>query len=226
MIRAYVVTEGASDATLLKVLLPEKVVKEIEFFDGGGSSAARSAARTLLVARRRPVALVADADTNDSATVRERYLTLYELLDMASPGIRFEVFLAVPEIEALLVQDREILEKLLTAQLSDADIETAKAQPGRFLKDKLGADYARLAALVANLDVEEISMLRQHSLVRKLARFLWREIMVSWLLENVEAPLPPEEYILREQLERHFPDAAPEAIDGALELLERERNPE
>ncbi len=109
----YIVTEGQFDAELLTRLLAEEVREGVSIKAAGGKSGAQSLARSLVAARRRPVALVLDADTTDEASVHRQRLVARELLAMASPGIPTEVFMAVPSMEVLFFKDDALLRALL-----------------------------------------------------------------------------------------------------------------
>jgi hypothetical protein len=111
MTQAYIVTEGKSSPEILKRLLPENILRYTKLIAGGSGSAV-SLASSALVAKRLPVALVVDANTNHQSTIREREDLLSYLLRQGPPGIPFEVFLAVPEIEIVFLQDRTFIEKL------------------------------------------------------------------------------------------------------------------
>ncbi len=59
---AYLVCEGDRDAQLLKRVLPEEILNNVEIISAGGLSAVKSLARSLIVRRQAPVAIVMDAD--------------------------------------------------------------------------------------------------------------------------------------------------------------------
>jgi hypothetical protein len=172
MMRAYVVTEGQVDAEILKGLLPENIVKDTEFVVGSGRYSAQSLARSVLAVRQLPVALVVDADTEDETMIQEQSDFLQESLRQASPGVRFQVFLAVPTIEILLFQDQSLLEELTGRKFSDQEWQIAKLKPKKFLTDLLDTSPLTLTELLDNLTDEALGTLRKYPPVSTLAEFL------------------------------------------------------
>ena len=172
MTRAYVVTEGQSDARILKRLLPQAVVEGTEFVVGAGRYSAQSLAATILAVKRRPVALVVDADTEDELAIREQAEFLRELLRQTAAGIPFEVFTAVPEMEAVFFQDKSVVERLIDRKFEDQEWVIAKHQPKRSLGLALGQQPLVIEELLGDLPPESVHVLQQHPLVGQLSRFL------------------------------------------------------
>lgn len=98
--KAYVVTEGASDAAMVSRALTGAGLEDVHVAAAGGRSSAISLARSILRSRRRPVALVMDADTTDPARVREQEQVLSDLVSGSTKSPSFRVFLAVPVMES------------------------------------------------------------------------------------------------------------------------------
>src|SRR5262245_32089169 len=113
MNRCFVVVEGPSDAILLGALLeaPEED-RQVQVVVGRGWSGADSLARSLLAASRRDVALVVDADSVDPSLVAQRCEFLEQSLREIASDARRLVVVIVPELEALLFQDRDLVEAL------------------------------------------------------------------------------------------------------------------
>ncbi|MDM8551932.1 hypothetical protein QUF72_17745 [Desulfobacterales bacterium HSG2] len=172
MKKTYLVTKSQSDLELFKKLLPEKIVNDTSFATAPSRSSARSLARTLLAVKLRPLALVVDADTNDASSVRELRALLQELLHCASPGIESEVFLAVPEMESLFLQDRTFLEKLAARKFSDAEWKAAELKPRKFLCDVFGEESHISERLLGSLNEQTILKMQGHPLVSNLCKFL------------------------------------------------------
>jgi len=172
MTRAYVVTEGESDVELLRRLLPEAIVKDTAFVAGSGSYSAQSLATTILAVKRRPVALVVDADTEDGLLVQERLDFLRELLRQTSSGVPFEVFIAVPEMEAVLFENKSALEHLLKQQFYDREWAIAKHSPKDSLTTVLGNRVLDIEKMLDGAPDEVIGGLRKHPLLEKLGQFL------------------------------------------------------
>jgi hypothetical protein len=101
MTLAYIVTEKNSTAETLKKILPQSLVAEITIATMTTTSSAISLAGTLMAERSSPVLLVIDAETVDSASIRDRRDTIRGILLSASSGEPYEVFLAAPTVEAI-----------------------------------------------------------------------------------------------------------------------------
>ncbi len=137
MTHTYIVTEGQFDAVLLEKLIPKNMNRETTFVVRSGGSSALSLARTILAVKRVPVALVVDADTTSESAICERQDLLRSLLNQAAVRVRFEVFLAVPEIETVFFVDRPLLEHLVHQKISDIEWSIAEFQPKKVLTDIL-----------------------------------------------------------------------------------------
>jgi hypothetical protein len=187
MKEVYVITEGDSDAEILKAVLPEKVVKNVQFVVGSGRYSAQSLARSILAVEQMPVALVVDADTNETAAVQEQHEFLQASLNQASPDVPFEVFLAVPEIEVLLVQDLAFLKRLTKrSRFSDMEVEFARLHPKKFLLNALEREEPYevvLRDILGDLDEQTVEAVQQHPLVEQLGEFV---------LSITEAQLVPQ----------------------------------
>lgn len=175
MTQAYVVTEGKHDAQLLKKLLPVYLVKNIQFVEGGGRYGAESFASSIVSAKRLPVALVLDSDTTDERAIIERRELLRVLLRQAAPSIRSEVFLAVPEIEAIYFTDRRTTGAIAGIDLTDEMWEAALDRPKQILTKLVGSlnGDSIQQELITRIDHPEIiEQLRLHPLIQELSEFL------------------------------------------------------
>ncbi len=172
MTLAYLVTEGKSDVEILKKLLPEQIVRDTQLVVAGSRYSAQSLAGTILAVKLLPVALVIDADTEDEVAIREKTELLHYLLRQASPGIPFEVFTAVPELEAVFLHDRFVLEKITEIRLNDLEWQVAKHHPKEFLIENLGQEPLFFEKILRNLDDEMIHILQQHPLIKGITEFL------------------------------------------------------
>lgn len=179
MKEVYIITEGVSDAEILGAVLPKTVVENVEFIVGSGQYSAQSLARSVLAVEQVPVALVVDADTSDTASIQEKYEFLQASLNQASPDVPFKVFLAVPEIEILLVQDMTFLKRLTKKpQFSDIEVEFAQFHPQKFLLDALG-NRDILKNILGNLDEQTLRTIQQYPLVKQLGEFVLSIIQVQ-----------------------------------------------
>jgi len=171
---AYVVTEGHTDAEILKRCLPERLARDIYIAVGEGWSSAMSLAGSILVVKTRPVALVVDADSDDESAIEERRAFTTSFLRRNSVRVPFEVFLAVPEFEAVLFQSRSLISRLVGRNVPDRVFDEARLRPKRWLA-AAGIGYPkRIAPLLDRLAKEDFAALRRHELIRGLSDFLTR----------------------------------------------------
>lgn len=181
MNRLYLVTEGPADTKILQRLLPTQVASQTEFVQARHD--ALSLATTLLTVRRRPLALVIDADTTNAASVQERVDSLRFLLRQAGGNVPHEIFVAVPEIEIVFLQDRALFERLVQRSLSDLEWRLAQLSPKETITS-LVRPSSSVMDLLAQLTERDIAVLRQHELIKGISDFLFRHL--NW----IEYPLP------------------------------------
>lgn len=130
--KTVVVTEGENDILLLKALVGETGTTT-EFVKAGGWSGADSLARSYLVDGQHDVALVVDADSYDERMVEERRRFLMHSMESVALRTRWQVSVIAPEIEALLFEDRQTLEKLIGRAVSASELQEAKFEPKKVL---------------------------------------------------------------------------------------------
>jgi len=169
MINTYVVTEGQTNADVLQKLLPDQLTKDVVFVVGSGKYSAQSLASTLLATRRIPTALVVDANQENEA---EQEDFLRSILRQASPGVPFEVFLAIPEIEVILFQDKPLLEQLTGRQLTQLEWDIGRHHPKEFLKSISNGHNLSIISILDDLDSQTKQSLQQHPLIVELSQFL------------------------------------------------------
>lgn len=185
MPRAYIVTEGDVDAKILRRVLPRNLIDQVKFVVAGGRSRAESLARSLLVSKYLPVALVVDANTADQQSINEQLDFLRDYLDYGSAGPEappFSAFLAVPEIEAILLEDKSLVEHVASQTFSDREWELGKYQPKQLLSYVLPNQPDGVEQILAGATEENLERLRGHPLVRDLGEFL------SSVLQNAHRP--------------------------------------
>ncbi|MDQ2730889.1 MAG: hypothetical protein M3Y56_04455, partial [Armatimonadota bacterium] len=133
-----VVTEGLHDVALLQAILNiSSEDPKIKFVAAGGWSSADSLARSYLVSGGTKVVLVVDADSSDTNQVEARRNFLKGSLgEIASPTM-WTVVVIAPEIEALLFQDRKVIEAIAGRPVSDTEFVTGSFEPKRVLQQLL-----------------------------------------------------------------------------------------
>lgn len=147
MTSAYLVTEREIDITLLRKLLSPALVSNTVFYATNGRSSVYSAAGTLLSDRSRPVVIVLDTETQNSAEIQEKISLANTLLLPAAPiGVLFKVLLAVPTIASILTHN-PTTQELLNSQTVPSEV-------------------------VDHLTPTQIQILQQHPLVQQLIEFL------------------------------------------------------
>ncbi|MEA3341843.1 MAG: DUF4276 family protein [Chloroflexota bacterium] len=172
----YIITEGVTDQEILKTVLPPIVLNGVNFIAGAGRYAVQSLARSILATEQVPVALVVDADTTTDTAIREQLDFLRNSLGQASFGVKFEVFLAIPEMEILLIQDWDFIRQLTgKSKFSAIEIEFAKLHPKKFLLSILGDaepyDVA-LQSFLKKISDQTIETIQKYPLVNQLGEFL------------------------------------------------------
>jgi hypothetical protein len=125
--RVFLLVEGDSDLALFQRLLPSEIQSETTIVTAGGRSNITSKARSLMVTKRRPLALVTDADAVEKDAVEQRFQTLEELVRSATAGVPYKVILAVPEIESWFFVVPKALERLSGKKLSSEQRELGGA---------------------------------------------------------------------------------------------------
>lgn len=172
MIRAYVITESQSDVDILKKLLPDELVKDTNFVAASSQYNAQSLAATILPVKTKPVALVLNANTDNEALIQEKSDLLYQLLHQSSPGIPFQVLIAVPELEAIFFQDKHLIEKLVKRSLNNVEWQLAKIHPKEFLIKSLDNNFEYLEIIFNSISADEICTLQQHYIINQMVTFL------------------------------------------------------
>jgi hypothetical protein len=98
---AYLVTETDESADLLKRILPQALLLDIEIVSAEEKYAALSVTGTIMSERARPVLLVVDADSDNVMDAKEREQILMGYLLPASTREPYQVCVAVPSIATL-----------------------------------------------------------------------------------------------------------------------------
>ncbi|HEY9804471.1 MAG TPA: hypothetical protein V6D25_29330 [Leptolyngbyaceae cyanobacterium] len=171
---AYIVCEGSFDVQLLKTVLPEELLNNVEIVSAGGLSAVKSLARSLIVRRQVPVAIVVDAYSVAPEVVQERLKNIEELVESVSVNIPFKVIAAVPQTEIIFFQDIGLLSRLLGYEPSQDMLTSAAFQPCKTLKELLSQshkDYS-FSQILNQLTNADLEILRQAPFIQELIPFL------------------------------------------------------
>lgn len=175
--KVYLLVEGSSDLTFFERLLPPEIQPEATIVAVGGRSNITSMARSLIVTKRRPLALVTDADAIEKDAVEQRLQTLEELVRSATAGVPCKVILAVPEIESWFFVVPEVLERLSGKKLSPEQREFGELRPKEVLK-QLSKDQGDLSVdkLASALTELEVKTLQETSPRKELIEFLVEQV--------------------------------------------------
>jgi hypothetical protein len=171
--KAYVVTQKGLPEELVPRLLSQDSQDDVAIISAGDESDATSLARSLLVRRKVPVAMLLDAESISPHLVRQRTLELRALLTSvsASPA---EVFLAVPELEAIFFQVPRLLERVLGLAIPETLEILAEARPKAAL-DRLFAQHQSIktmSQLLSALTPGDSDELRKTKPIAELNEFL------------------------------------------------------
>jgi hypothetical protein len=171
---AYLVCEGVYDAELLKRVLPEQLLRNLEVIHAGGLYAVKSLARSLIVRRQAPVVIVIDADVITPEQVEERRKDAEEILESVSANTLVKVVLAVPAIEIVFFQDISLLSRLLGYTPSQDMIDLAVYQPRKALAQLINQSQKcqSQAQLIGQLTDEDLEVLRRNSVFQEIIQFL------------------------------------------------------
>lgn len=172
MTLAYMITESNKDIEILQKLLPKHLSQDIKFIAGGSSYRVRSLGTSLLATHKIPVALVLDADTDNESQIFERRDLINYVLKQVSFGIPFQVFLGVPELEIVFLQNKSLIEKIAQRQFNNLEWQLSKSKPKDFLETVFDNNQQINARIFSNINDEEVRILQQHPLIQEIITFL------------------------------------------------------
>lgn len=170
MKKAYLVTEGQTDADILKKLLPGNIVRDTEFVVGAGLYSAQSLARSLLAVKQSPVALVLDAETTDKGAIQEKEEFYREALRQASSSVKFEVFLAEPEVETFFYQLPSFKE-WLAKHYPKAERNPDSLHHKRLL-NRNGQGVVSVEDILRDVDKKTVKAIQRSAFMNGLVKFL------------------------------------------------------
>lgn len=170
----YIFVEGPTDAEFLRRILPPELLKDAEIVPSGGSAGIPSLASSILVRRRKPVAVVMDADSLQPDVIEERRDSVEELIRVACASLPVKVIAIVPEIEAWLFAAPEAIARVLGQPVPGDLVILGKRDPQgvlQLLAEKNNAKWDTRRAL-AMLDAQDIDRIRALPEVSELSTFL------------------------------------------------------
>lgn len=171
MIKACVIAESQLEIDIVKKLLPNELIEGTKFF-APGKYDVLSFATTILGAQRIPVVLIVNTRADDKDIVAEKFNDINFLMRQSSPGIPYKVVMAVPEIEIVLLQNRDLIEKIIEQNFTDLEWEFACSHPKRFLTRFLGDNSQYIQTIFENMNAKELSQLQQHPIIDGITNFI------------------------------------------------------
>lgn len=185
----YLVTEDAFDAALWKRLLAACEVTGVKVIGAGGRSAAVSAANTLLVMKGEPVATVVGAETTDIRRAEEARGLIHRNISFNAADIRSEVFLAIPRIESLLIDDAVFSQRIFGRRFDAREeqrMRRSKEWPtlARLMGTSDREEFERRLLSRLDADAEATKLLARNPLVTDVCGFLadpyhWRRSVAA-----------------------------------------------
>jgi hypothetical protein len=174
MKQVYIFVEGPTDAEFLRRILPPELLKDAEIVPSGGSDGIPSLARTVLVMRRKPVAVVMDADSLAADMIAERQESTEEFIRAAAGAIPVKVVVAVPEIAAWLFAAPEALARALGGTGPEELIHLGRRDPSGVLQQLAEKNHRKWDSMraIGLLDAEDIARIRALPEVTELSTFL------------------------------------------------------
>jgi hypothetical protein len=167
-----IVTASESDALLLGSLLDiSESQMDSRFVAMSNFSSADSMARTILLHGEQDVALVVDAGAVDPSRIRERERFLQQSLGEVAVYSQWKAFLIKPETDALLFENREVVEELTGEKVDDVTLMKGHYEPRAVLDDLLHGK-SRLDAYKERLPQLDLTPLRNLPVIQELKQFV------------------------------------------------------
>lgn len=170
---ACLFVEGKTDAEFLQRVLPEEALRDVDVIIADNSGLP-SYARTVAITRRKPIAVLMDADSTNPEKIAEDIQGLEELIRLANWTIPLKVVAAVPAIEAWFFAAPEVIARVLGQPIPSEFLPFGKMDPKGVLQhfaQKAGKQWDTAAA-IRQLDAADIAKIRAVPEVAELSGFL------------------------------------------------------
>lgn len=119
----YLVTEGQTDAIVLRTLLREVNLGDVRVMDAGGKSSAISLGTSLALNGRARAAILVDADTTEPNRLNEQQLIFRDMQRNEADANSCRLFLAVPTLEAELFPTADAFASAFGLKLTPQQVE-------------------------------------------------------------------------------------------------------
>jgi hypothetical protein len=183
MTHAYIITEAETDSEILKAVLPEMLTQDVTWGSSQGRYGIQSLASTLLATRQKPVLVVLDSDTLDTATTHEIQNATEALLGRVAPAEKFHVTVVMPELETIFFEDRALFARIFEHEPTALEWESGKYAPKQLLVQLARAENQPYTAWIVErlqrAQPAELARLRDQAAIQGMRDFLASNIIVT-----------------------------------------------
>lgn len=151
-----IIAEGVFDVELLTILLPEDLLLRSRLINAGGYSSALSLAKTFLerdIQNDSLVSLVVDSDTTDEIKIKEKENFIRNYIGGFN---NFNLFIISPEMEAILFESEELIERVAEKSVSNYELTLGKFNPREALKQLSIKDQLKFLPEISENDKNKI----------------------------------------------------------------------
>jgi hypothetical protein len=170
---ACLFVECQTNAEFVRCVPPEGALRDVDLIVAGNSELP-SYARTVAITRRKPIAVLKDADSTNAEKIAEDIQGLEELIRLANWTIPLKIVAAVPVIEAWFFAAPEAIARVLGQPIPSEFLPFGKMDPKGVLQhfaQKQGKQW-NTAEAIRQLDADDIAKIREVPEVAALSGFL------------------------------------------------------
>lgn len=120
----YLVTEGQTDAIVLRTILREVDLGNVRVMEAGGKSSAISLGTSLALNGRARAAILVDADTTEPNRISEQQLIFHDMQRNGADANSCRLFLAVPTLKAELFPTADAFASAFGLKLTPRQVES------------------------------------------------------------------------------------------------------
>jgi hypothetical protein len=130
-------------------------------------------ASTTLYRRGRPTVLLLDSDSLEERAMMYQRAELEPLFNRGHTVPPNRLIFAVPQLEAVLFEDRAGLERALGRRMTDEEAFEARFRPRAVFERLLGGGdvEAKAEAVIAALDAAALRKMRRHPVIQEIEAF-------------------------------------------------------
>jgi hypothetical protein len=168
--KILIVTEGESDAQLLRELLPENKLKDFSILPADGFSSALSKVKSLLIQNKGPILFLLDSDTTDKDRIEEKKEFVDTYINSKYYNGLLKTIWAIPEFEIIFFDKKNLMEDQLNKTISDDVWELAKISPKNTLERIFNLNHNSLVSLLENNQLLKNS-LKESKIIKEILDF-------------------------------------------------------